>query len=116
MKPDLFADLLEGVKQGGEYLQGKRRPSRMFRFQPVDIRRMRKQAKLSQERFAEVLGISPATLRNWEQGRREPEGPAQRLLQVARHNLSVVLEAIHPELVGELKRRGKVRAHKARGG
>ena len=116
MKPDLFADLLEGVKQGGEYLQGRRKPSRVFRFQPVDIRRMRKQAKLSQERFAEVLGISPATLRNWEQGRREPEGPAQRLLQVARHNLGVVLEAIHPELVEGLRRRGKVRGHKARAG
>jgi putative transcriptional regulator len=116
MKPDLLADLLEGVKQGREYLQGRRKPARVFRFQPVDLRRMRKQAKLSQDRFAELLGISPATLRNWEQGRREPEGPARRLLQVARHNLRVVLEAIHPELVEGLRRRGKSRGQKARAG
>src|SRR5262245_47972909 len=110
MRPDLFADCLAGVKQGAEYLQGTRKPSRVFRFQPVDIRRMRKQAKLSQERFADILGISPATLRNWEQGRREPEGPAQRLLQVARNNPGVVLEAIHPELVEGGIEKGAARA------
>jgi len=105
MKRDLFAQLLAGVRQGGQYLKGKRKPSRGFRFEPLNIRRMRRTAKLSQEKFADLLGISVGTLRNWEQGRREPDGPAQRLLQVARHNLRVVLEAIHPELMGAPRRR-----------
>src|SRR4029453_18947216 len=116
MKPDLFADLLEGVKQGGEYLRGKRKPSRVFRFRPVDIRGMRRKANLSQERFADLLGISAGTLRNWEQGRREPDGPAQRLLQVAKHDLGVVLEAIHPELTASVTKRGRVRRHRAKAG
>ena len=114
MKTELFEDLLEGVRQGGEYLKGKREASRVFRFSPVDIRGIRLRANLSQARFADVLGISPATLRNWEQGRREPEGPAQRLLQVAKHNLPLVLEAIHPEQVAKERRRGKVRKQAAR--
>ena len=97
MKPDLFGELLEGVKQGGEYLRGKRKPSRAFQFQPVNIRRMRKKANLSQERLADLLGISVGTLRNWGQGRRETDGPAQRLLQVAEYNFDVVMKAIHPE-------------------
>ena len=114
MKPDLFAGLLEGVQQGGEYLRGKRKPARVFRFRPVDIRGMRRRARLSQERFADLLGISAGTLRNWEQGRRKPDGPAQRLLQVAKHNLRVVLEAIHPELTAGAKKQTKVRRRRAR--
>ena len=41
---------------------------------------------VSQARFAEALGISVATLQNWEQGRRQPDGPAKALLRLlARH-------------------------------
>lgn len=45
-----------------------------------DIKAIRGKAKLSQVAFAEKLHISPATLRDWEQGRRMPEGPARTLL------------------------------------
>ena len=41
-----------------------------------DIVALRRFAGLTQEEFAEALGISVHTLRNWEQGRRTPEGPA----------------------------------------
>lgn len=45
-----------------------------------DIKAIRGKAKLSQAAFAEKLHISPATLRDWEQGRRMPEGSARTLL------------------------------------
>ncbi|SKB38847.1 helix-turn-helix domain-containing protein [Sphingopyxis flava] len=45
-----------------------------------DIKAIRGKAKLSQAAFAEKLHISAATLRDWEQGRRMPEGPARTLL------------------------------------
>jgi DNA-binding transcriptional regulator YiaG len=48
---------------------------------------------LSQEKFAALLGISPRTLRDWEQGRRSPSGAAQTLLRIA---------AKHPEILKEL--------------
>jgi putative transcriptional regulator len=51
-----------------------------------DVVALRSFVGLTQEQFAEALGISVHTLRNWEQGRRRPEGPALALLRiVARH-------------------------------
>jgi DNA-binding transcriptional regulator YiaG len=51
-----------------------------------DVAALRRFTGLSQEAFARALGISVHTLRNWEQGRRMPEGPALALLRiVARH-------------------------------
>lgn len=51
-----------------------------------DVSSLRRFTGLSQERFAVALGISVHTLRNWEQGRRMPDGPALALLRVvARH-------------------------------
>ncbi len=48
-----------------------------------DVVALRRFVGLSQPEFAEALGISVHTLRNWEQGRRRPEGPALDLLRVA---------------------------------
>jgi putative transcriptional regulator len=48
----------------------------------VDIPKLRRRYRLTQQAFAERLGISLGTLRNWEQRRRIPDGPAQRLLEL----------------------------------
>lgn len=48
----------------------------------VDIPALRKRHRLTQQAFADRLGISLGTLRNWEQKRRVPDGPAQRLLEL----------------------------------
>ena len=50
---------------------------------------------LTQDKFAALMNISVHTLRNWEQGRRKPEGPAKALLRVASKNPKAVLEALH---------------------
>ena len=57
----------------------------------------RKVLRQSQEGFAEMLGISIATLRGWEQGRRVPHGPAQRLLWVAMKHPRAVLDTAMDE-------------------
>ena len=44
-----------------------------------------------------VIGVSVATLRNWEQGRRTPDGPALALLRVAARNPKAVIEALHTQ-------------------
>ncbi len=49
----------------------------------------------SQSEFALMIGVSVATLRNWEQGRRTPDGPALALLRVAAKNPEVVANALH---------------------
>jgi DNA-binding transcriptional regulator YiaG len=59
-----------------------------------DIAALRKFVGLSQEGFAAALGISVHTLRNWEQGRRRPEGPALALLRIAARHPHVVRENV----------------------
>jgi putative transcriptional regulator len=48
----------------------------------VDVGAIRQATGLTQQAFARTYGIPVATLRNWEQGRRKPDGPARALLQV----------------------------------
>jgi putative transcriptional regulator len=54
----------------------------------------------SQSEFALMIGVSVATLQNWEQGRRKPEGPARALLQVALRNPEAVKAALAVEPEG----------------
>jgi putative transcriptional regulator len=56
------------------------RAGRLRLVRPVDVAAVRRKTKLSQERFARAFRISTHTLRNWEQGRRAPDGPALALL------------------------------------
>jgi putative transcriptional regulator len=60
----------------------------------VDVRAIRAVTGLSQAKFAELLGIELATLRNWEQGRREPAGPGRALLRAIRNNPIEVIKAL----------------------
>jgi putative transcriptional regulator len=64
-------------------------------FKPADVKAVRAELGQSQEEFALMIGVSVATLRNWEQGRRTPDGPALALLRVAAHNPKAVAEALH---------------------
>lgn len=97
MKEDLFNELVESIKEGGAILRGEMKPNREFIFEPIDVQSIRKKYGLSQDKFAKLLGISVATLRNWEQGRRKPEGPARVLLRVAAKHPQAVLDAVHGE-------------------
>lgn len=61
---------------------------------PADIAATRRRLGLSQTEFAAWFGISPGTLRNWEQGRRVPEGPARVLLRVIEREPEAVRRVI----------------------
>ena len=100
MKEELFEELLESVRQGGAIIRGKRRPSRSFSIDEPDAKAIREEFGLSQPMFAQMMGISVATLRNWEQGRRRPHGPARVLLIVASRFPEAILK-----VVGERKAR-----------
>jgi putative transcriptional regulator len=95
MKDELFEELIASVREGGAMLRGEVTPARKFIVAGPDVKRIRANYKLSQGEFAALIGISVATLRNWEQGRRTPEGPARVLLQVA---------AKHPDAVWDVVR------------
>ncbi|MBX3302381.1 MAG: helix-turn-helix domain-containing protein [Nitrospira sp.] len=61
------------------------------------MKSIREKRNASQTEFALIIGISVATLRNWEQGHRTPDGPALALLRVAARNPRAVAEALHTE-------------------
>jgi len=89
MKKELFNDFLASVRQGADIIKGYKKPKRKFILDEPDVKNIRHQFKLSQSQFAKLMGISVDTLKNWEQGRRKPQGPARVLLCVV---------ALHPEV------------------
>lgn len=113
MRKDLFNELVESVKEMKAIQAGRLEPSRVTRAEDLvrngtpDVAALRARFKLSQAKFAALLGISVDTLQNWEQQRREPEGPAQVLLRIA---------ATHPEalLAVSSPRRQRSRAKRPR--
>lgn len=82
MKTADFEELKESIREAGKIIKGKVPASRRFEMQSPDIRLMREKTHKSQTEFANMIGVSVATLRNWEQGRRNPEGPALALLKI----------------------------------
>jgi putative transcriptional regulator len=63
-------------------------------FDPDDVKALRRKLRASQPDFALMIGVSVSTLRNWEQGRRQPDGPARVLLKVASKNPQAVVQAL----------------------
>jgi putative transcriptional regulator len=94
MKRENFEELIGSVREGGRIVRGEAEPSREFFFTPEDVQSIRKKLKKSQDEFALMLGVSVATLRNWEQGRRHPHGPARALLKIAAENPKAVERAL----------------------
>ncbi len=95
MKDNDFQDLLKSIDQMREIHKGTRKPSRVFKFEPIEVKKIRDKLHVSQPEFAIMIGVSVATLRNWEQGRTVPEGAAMALLKVAAKKPRAVLEALH---------------------
>ncbi len=95
MKEADFQNLLQGIREAGSYLRGNKKvASRVDRIDPESVTAIRAKLRLSQNAFSAAFGISPATLRNWEQGRRQPTGAARVLLRVAAKHPKAVLEAV----------------------
>jgi len=97
MKDPAFQELLTSVRQAGQIRRGTRRASRAMTFDPTDVQAVRAKLGASQAEFALMIGVSVATLRNWEQERRMSDGPALALLRVAARNPKAVIQALHTE-------------------
>jgi putative transcriptional regulator len=61
------------------------------------VRDLRRRAQLTQMQFAARLGVPVETIRNWEQGKRAPRGPARALLAVIAHSPETVFAALSAE-------------------
>lgn len=70
------------------------------------IRAVRRGLSLSQAVFAEMLNVSASTVRAWEQGAREPDGPTRRLLQVAELHPEALTDAVYGTRASEYRAQG----------
>lgn len=131
---ELEGALLRGMREAVAVARGKVKPTRVYTlarlkadeqsiapppaYTKSSIVAIRERMGVSQPIFASVLNVSTATVRGWEQGVREPEGPSLRLLELAERQPAALLEmagirGVMPQIA---KRRGAGRAGTAKRG
>lgn len=79
-KSTLGQKLVKGMQEALEHVEGKDIGARIHLPEHIDVQEIRHRLDLTQERFALKYGFALTTVRNWEQGIREPTGPARILL------------------------------------
>lgn len=84
----------DGTQTAAASFATARRERRMRVVRPLDVTSIRAKTGLSQDRFARAFQISPHTLRNWEQGRRVPDGPARALLLAIERDPKALIRAL----------------------
>ena len=87
-------DLIESLTQAVEHAEGKRPAAREHVIEVPDVRAIRRHLRMSQRSFAEAYRIPLATLKNWEQGRRQPDAPAAAYLNAIARRPDEIREAL----------------------
>lgn len=90
---DLGAEILNGLDEIKQFKKGNLTLRTHELSEPSPPQVIRLKLKMSQSAFAGLMGVSVRTLQDWEQGRREPQGPAVALLRIAEQ---------HPEVFDQL--------------
>ncbi|MGS2744647.1 helix-turn-helix domain-containing protein [Halomonas sp. LS-001] len=90
-------EILSAEELGNKLLQSVQEmkagnAARISRVEPNEVAEARSKTGLTQLEFARVLHISPRTLQEWEQGRRQPSGPAKALIEIAFRHPEVIQE------------------------
>ena len=89
-----FEELYASVQEMDEIARGEKAPSREFNVDADGVRAVRQATGLSQAQFARLIEVQIGTLRNWEQGRRHPTGPARALIKALKARPQAVIEAL----------------------
>jgi putative transcriptional regulator len=85
-------EILEGIREIKAFKEGKVKLTTRKLSEPSSPKEIRARLNLSQAAFAGLMGVSVRTVQDWEQGRREPSGPAKSLLRIAEQHPDVFLE------------------------
>lgn len=96
-KRDLFLELKQSIAEFREFDAGRLK-LRTYEIKEPDIVAIRNKAKVSQQEFAALIGVSLRTLQNWEQGHRRPTGPARALLAIVQANPAAAIRALHAQV------------------
>ncbi len=95
MDDALFETLTRSLEQAAAHARGESVPGlRVHVPREIDVAAIRRSTELSQDAFAHRIGVAVGTLRNWEQRRRQPEGPARVLLALLARNPRLVEEML----------------------
>jgi putative transcriptional regulator len=91
-----YVKIMAGLDSARAYLDGTadKRRYRVHVPDKIDVRKIRAQLGLSQERFARTYGFALSALRDWEQGRRRPERSARILLKIVENEPEAVTRAL----------------------
>ena len=91
-----FDKIMDGLTDALAYAEGDKSRGKAHEVEVpvIDVRAARKELGLTQEKFAEAFKISASTLRKWEQGTRQPRGPARALLMVIEKEPEAVRRAL----------------------
>ena len=95
MDKALFKSLKQGLKEAAAIRRGELAPGRITEIGAPDAKVVRAKTGLSQNEFAQLIGVKVATLKNWEQHRRQPTGPAAALLTIVEKEPEAALRALH---------------------
>jgi putative transcriptional regulator len=89
-------ELVRSMAQALAHARGKRAGARVHNvpMRPDEVQRARKRLGLSQDEFANAIGVSASTLRKWEQGQRAPTGAAKTLLKIIEREPKAVIRAL----------------------
>lgn len=95
MKEPMFEELVASLEEARAVHRSERKAARITRMATVDVAAVRRRMGMTQQRFAAMMRVPLGTLRNWEQGRRQPDGPSALLMMIA---------ALYPEVVTQVAR------------
>ena len=90
-----FKNIMAGMEDALAFAEGDASRAKTHKIEVVDVKAIRKKTGLSQPKFAAVFKIPVGTLRGWEQGRRQPEGPAIALLHIIDKDPETAVRALH---------------------
>jgi len=94
-RKSVAARVMSGLKQARDHAAGKDVDGLIEHIpDEIDVAAIRRKTKLSQTEFAKMIAVKLPTLRNWEQGRRRPDGPARVLLSMVNQKPEIVVSTL----------------------
>ncbi len=90
-------ELIQSMTEAALHAEGKVGAVRVQVVEVPDVRAIRRHLRMSQNQFSTAYRIPLATLKNWEQGRRQPDAPASAYLQAIAKRPSEIKDALLPQ-------------------
>ena len=94
---EYFESIRKGAKEALAWKQGKDTGACIRQYTALDVTKIRKNTKMTQKEFSQSFQIPLSTLRQWEQGKRLPQGPAQALLKIIAYDSDIAIAALHKQ-------------------